>query len=128
MRQFLTYGHILTPEELESSPEEGVPETPPTLTQFKQQVGDTNNDLKIYLHTILVVVDVAIYFVYLYTKIYIFVSFLPIQLFRENLPTQNHRTSSGSRGSQPPDSLKWKNPAKRKSLLEGNRLSQCRTY
>ena len=38
MRQFLTYGHILTPEEIEGHPENGVPETPPTLEQFKQQV------------------------------------------------------------------------------------------
>lgn len=38
MRQFLTYGHILTAEEIESHPEDGVPETPPTLDQFKQQV------------------------------------------------------------------------------------------
>ena len=38
MKQFLTYGHILTAEEIESHPENGVPETPPTLEQFKQQV------------------------------------------------------------------------------------------
>lgn len=38
MRQFLCYGHVLTPEEIEQAGEEGVPQTPPTLTQFKEQV------------------------------------------------------------------------------------------
>jgi len=38
MRQFLTYGHILTAEEVEAHADEGVPETPPTLTQFKDEV------------------------------------------------------------------------------------------
>ena len=38
MRQFLCYGHVLTPEEIEQAGEEGVPKTPPTLTQFKEQV------------------------------------------------------------------------------------------
>ena len=36
MRQFLLYGHVLTQEEIES--DEGVPERPPTLAQFKEQV------------------------------------------------------------------------------------------
>lgn len=38
MLQFLTYGHILTAEEVESHGDAGVPETPPTLPQFKEQV------------------------------------------------------------------------------------------
>ena len=38
MQQFLTYGHILTAEEIEQHGDEGVPESPPTLEQFKIQV------------------------------------------------------------------------------------------
>ena len=38
MRQFLLYGHVLTTEEIEAHAEEGVPENPPKLTQFKEQV------------------------------------------------------------------------------------------
>ena len=38
MQQFLMYGHVLTPEEIEENAEEGVPENPPTLEQFKEQV------------------------------------------------------------------------------------------
>ena len=38
MRQFLMYNHVLTHEELEMHAEEGVPESPPTLEQFKEQV------------------------------------------------------------------------------------------
>lgn len=38
MRQFLLYGHVLTGEELEAYAEHGVPETPPTLKQFREQV------------------------------------------------------------------------------------------
>jgi len=38
MQQFLLYGHVLTPEEIEQHAEEGVPECPPTLDQFKEQV------------------------------------------------------------------------------------------
>ena len=38
MRQFLLYGHVLTTEEIEAHAEEGVPEKPPTLNQFKEQV------------------------------------------------------------------------------------------
>uniref|UniRef100_A0A8C9SNB8 Dynein axonemal heavy chain 17 n=1 Tax=Scleropages formosus TaxID=113540 RepID=A0A8C9SNB8_SCLFO len=38
MRQFLLYGHVLTSEEIEAHAEEGVPESPPTLAQFKEQV------------------------------------------------------------------------------------------
>ena len=38
MQQFLTYGHVLTAEEIEQHGEEGVPESPPTLDQFKSQV------------------------------------------------------------------------------------------
>ncbi|MBN3279379.1 DYH9 protein, partial [Polyodon spathula] len=38
MRQFLLYGHVLTSEEIEAHAEDGVPETPPSLDQFKEQV------------------------------------------------------------------------------------------
>ena len=40
MRQFLLYNHVLTAEEIEAHADEGVPECPPTLTQFKEQVSD----------------------------------------------------------------------------------------
>lgn len=36
--QFLLYGHLLTPEEIEQAGEEGVPEEPPTLSKYKRQV------------------------------------------------------------------------------------------
>ncbi len=39
MRQFLLYNHVLTAEEIEMHADEGVPESPPTLEQFKEQVG-----------------------------------------------------------------------------------------
>lgn len=38
MRQFLLYNHVLTAEEIELHSDEGVPENPPTLEQFKEQV------------------------------------------------------------------------------------------
>ena len=39
MRQFLLYNHVLTQEEIEAHIEiGGVPESPPTLEQFKEQV------------------------------------------------------------------------------------------
>eukprot|EP00731_Ephydatia_muelleri_P012058 Em0006g952a len=38
LRQFLLYGHIPTPEEIEAAGEGGVPKTPPSLGQFKEQV------------------------------------------------------------------------------------------
>uniref|UniRef100_A0A668AEI7 Dynein axonemal heavy chain 17 n=1 Tax=Myripristis murdjan TaxID=586833 RepID=A0A668AEI7_9TELE len=38
MRQFLLYGHVLTSQEVEAHAEDGVPETPPTLDSFKEQV------------------------------------------------------------------------------------------
>ena len=38
MRQFLIYNHVLTTEEIEAHAEDGVPECPPTLHQFKEQV------------------------------------------------------------------------------------------
>lgn len=38
MRQFLLYNHVLTTEEIEAHAEDGVPECPPTLEQFKDQV------------------------------------------------------------------------------------------
>lgn len=38
MRQFLLYNHVLTTEEIEAHADDGVPECPPTLVQFKDQV------------------------------------------------------------------------------------------
>lgn len=38
MRQFLLYNHVLSQEEIEAHAENGVPESPPTLEQFKEQV------------------------------------------------------------------------------------------
>lgn len=38
MRHFLMYSHVLTAEEIEAHAEDGVPETPPTLEQFKEQI------------------------------------------------------------------------------------------
>ncbi|XP_056325895.1 dynein heavy chain 9, axonemal [Danio aesculapii] len=38
MRQFLLYGHVLTSQEIEEHAEHGVPESPPTLERFQQQV------------------------------------------------------------------------------------------
>lgn len=38
MKQFLLYGHVLTSEELEAAGESGVAATPPSLSQFKEQV------------------------------------------------------------------------------------------
>ncbi|KFW03432.1 Dynein heavy chain 9, axonemal, partial [Fulmarus glacialis] len=37
-RQFLLYGHILTTAEIEAHAEDRVPETPPTLQQFREQI------------------------------------------------------------------------------------------
>ncbi|XP_037664378.1 dynein heavy chain 9, axonemal isoform X4 [Choloepus didactylus] len=36
--QFLLYGHVLTPEEIEAPVEDGIPEAPPLLQQFKVQI------------------------------------------------------------------------------------------
>ncbi|XP_031759446.1 dynein heavy chain 11, axonemal [Xenopus tropicalis] len=38
MRQFLLYGHVLTSDEIEAHADDGVPETPPTIDQFKEQI------------------------------------------------------------------------------------------
>ncbi|XP_060795606.1 dynein axonemal heavy chain 9-like [Neoarius graeffei] len=38
MRQFLLYGHVLTSEEIEAHEEDGVPENPPTLEHFREQI------------------------------------------------------------------------------------------
>lgn len=38
MRNFLTYGRVITMEDLDLRPEELVTKSPPTLTQFQQQV------------------------------------------------------------------------------------------
>nr|XP_027809857.1 dynein heavy chain 9, axonemal [Marmota flaviventris] len=36
--QFLLYGHVLSPEEMEAHAEDGIPENPPLLQQFKVQI------------------------------------------------------------------------------------------
>ncbi|XP_069504355.1 dynein axonemal heavy chain 11 [Ambystoma mexicanum] len=38
MKQFLLYGHILTSEEIEAHTDNGLPECPPTLGHFKEQI------------------------------------------------------------------------------------------
>ena len=38
MRQFLLYNHVLTAEEIEAYAEDGMPESPPSLKQFRDQV------------------------------------------------------------------------------------------
>jgi len=38
MRQFLLYNHVLTAEEIEAHAESGVPESPPTLEQFRSHI------------------------------------------------------------------------------------------
>ena len=43
LRQFLTYGHILTQEEIEAHGADGVPESPPELDQFKEQIDSYEN-------------------------------------------------------------------------------------
>lgn len=43
MKQFLMYNHVLTPEEIEAAGEAGVPQCPPTLTQFDDQVNAYEN-------------------------------------------------------------------------------------
>lgn len=49
MRQFLLYNHVLTPDEIEAHAEDGVPENPPTLKQFKDQVSPLfENKMKIW--------------------------------------------------------------------------------
>uniref|UniRef100_A0A8C3IZN2 DYH9 protein n=1 Tax=Chrysemys picta bellii TaxID=8478 RepID=A0A8C3IZN2_CHRPI len=38
IRQFLLYGHVLTAAEIEAHADNGVPESPPTLQQFREQI------------------------------------------------------------------------------------------
>lgn len=38
LNQFLLYGHVLTPEEIEINAEDGILENPPALQQFKAQI------------------------------------------------------------------------------------------
>jgi len=38
MRQFLLYNHVLTADEIEAHADEGMPESPPSLKQFREQV------------------------------------------------------------------------------------------
>ena len=58
MRQFLLYGHVLTNEELEAAGESGVTETPPSLSQFKEQVDSYE---KIYSDVMTFKVHVHVY-------------------------------------------------------------------
>ncbi len=55
MRQFLLYNHVLTQEEIEAHVETGVPESPPTLEQFKEQVCESwvSNCFKLILKVLL---------------------------------------------------------------------------
>lgn len=43
MRQFLLYGHVLTSEEIEAHVDDGFPENPPSIDQFKEQVRSLNS-------------------------------------------------------------------------------------
>ena len=43
LHQFLLYGHVLTQEEIEAAGDEGVPENPPTLKKFQEQVDNYEN-------------------------------------------------------------------------------------
>ncbi|XP_007888401.2 dynein axonemal heavy chain 11-like [Callorhinchus milii] len=47
MRQFLLYGHVLTPEELEVQADYGLPKCPPQLDQYKEQI---SNYETLYMH------------------------------------------------------------------------------
>lgn len=38
MQQFLLYSHVLTSQEIEAYADDGVPENPPTLKDFKEQI------------------------------------------------------------------------------------------
>jgi len=38
MRQFLLYNHVLTADEIEAHADDGMPESPPSLKQFREQV------------------------------------------------------------------------------------------
>ena len=46
MKQFLLYNHVPTHEEIEAYAETGVPESPPTLEQFKDQVSFKKGGVK----------------------------------------------------------------------------------
>lgn len=43
LQQFLRYGHVVTQEEIDQAGDDGVQETPPTLTRFKEQVDFCKN-------------------------------------------------------------------------------------
>jgi len=45
MRQFLLYNHVLTAEEIEAYADDGVPESPPSLKQFRDQVNCAATDV-----------------------------------------------------------------------------------
>lgn len=51
MQQFLLYGHVLTTEEIEQHADEGVPENPPTLELFKEQI-DTYEKIYVLVEAI----------------------------------------------------------------------------
>ena len=57
MRQFLLYNHVLTTEEIEAHAEDGVPECPPTLAQFKDQVSSSSSSTT----TLFILYNPAIY-------------------------------------------------------------------
>ena len=76
MRQFLLYNHVLTAEEIEAHAEDGVPESPPSLKQFRDQVDCTADVLSLLL-TICVLTDV-----------YQIAGILPVLLGRVDLGAQ----------------------------------------
>ena len=49
LRQFLTYGHILTPDEIEAHAGESIPESPPNISQYKEQI-DSYEDLFVLIN------------------------------------------------------------------------------
>ncbi|XP_053322781.1 dynein axonemal heavy chain 11 [Spea bombifrons] len=51
MRQFLLYGHVLTSEEIEAHADDHVPESPPTIEQFKEQI-DLYENLYIHINSL----------------------------------------------------------------------------
>jgi len=48
MRQFLLYNHVLTAEEIEAYAEDGMPESPPSLKQFRDQVSTAGHAVTAY--------------------------------------------------------------------------------
>jgi len=50
MRQFLMYNHVLTAEEIEEYGDDTIPESPPSLKQFRDQVTNCRQCLVIACH------------------------------------------------------------------------------